>query len=304
MVYDVRVPDDARAHAVAEAFEHLGFDAVATADTVVLDHAGLKPIRVMPGAIEAGGRGPRIVVADGISRAKRAELDAIGCGWLDLTGHLKFTAKGVWIDADVPGVRRTPSSRTLSPLGGGVIAGVSMAALLAWPEPFAGVRAVARQLVASPGGVSLAIKRLIEGGLLTRDHRAVPELFWAIADEWRPDWIEVPASVVTSAVAVGGLAAAKLGAPIATGHDERGEFLVADSAQLKLIALKGQRVVGRPTRVLIAVAPAPIATTETSSVRVAGHPLAHEVVVALTLATDPNRGAEIVRAWNGDTHVW
>jgi len=302
--YDVGVPAGDRAHAVAEAFENLGLGAVAKADTVVLDRPGLKPIRVISGLIEAGGRGPRIVVADRISEAKRAALDAIGCGWLDLTGHLKFTAQGVWIDADVPGVRGTTTSRTVTPLGGEVIAGVSMAALMVWPEPLPGVRAVARELMASPGGVSLAIKRLIEGGLLTRDHRAVPELFWAIAEVWRPDWIEVPASVVTSAVVVGALAAAKLGAPIATSPGALGEFLVTDSAQLKLIAIKGDHAVGRSKRVRIATAPSPFATTQTSSATVAGHPVAHEVIVALTLATDPARGAETVRTWAGDTHVW
>lgn len=205
------MPGDDRAHAVVEAFEHLGLDAVATTDAVVFDRLGLRPIRVVTGVSAARNSGLHIVEADRLSKARRAELDAIGCGWLDLTGHLKFTAKGVWVDADVPGVSGTPSSRTVSPLGGQVIAGVSMAALMAWPEPLAGVRAVARELAASPGGVSLAIKRLIEGGLLTRDHRSVPELFWAIADVWRPDWIEVPASVVTSNVAVGAVAAAKLG---------------------------------------------------------------------------------------------
>ena len=66
-------------------------------------------------------------------------------------------------------------------------------ALLVNPEEPRGVHAVARQIDRSPGRVSEILSELRSQGLVGSDNRAfVPELFWAIAEDWRPRWHPMP----------------------------------------------------------------------------------------------------------------
>lgn len=147
---------------------------------------------------------------------------------------------------------------------------------------------------------------------MTADRRATASLFWAAADEWRPDWVELPAGAIApgsdGVVTVGALAASELGAPIAVTTGTSPEYLVATSARLKYAALaaaSGSEREGARTTARYAVAPSPIAARLPHLERrsVAAFPVAAEAVVALSLALDPARGAETVREWAGD-HVW
>jgi hypothetical protein len=257
---------------------------------------------------QASGAPGEVVVADRIVASDRARLDAMGVGWLDRRGHLKLRHGTTWLDVDVPPVPAARARQVVDPLAGAVVSAVAFSALLAHPEPMTGIRALAREVGASPGGVSLAARRLVEAGLLTRDRRAaVPGLYWAVVDGWPPDWVPL-ASMPTAdpdTVVVGDRAAAALGAPVG-GAGATVELLAADAATVRRLSrTSGVAPVPSAAAARLALAPSPVATTGSADgAEVDGHAVAHPVVVALTLAGDTARGAEIVRAWDLDDRPW
>ncbi|HEU5149552.1 MAG TPA: hypothetical protein VFU19_03590 [Iamia sp.] len=286
----------------------------ATAGRVEVDtvHATLASgddveLRVVRPSHATGAPG-EVVVADRIVANERARLDALGAGWLDRRGHLKLRHGGTWLDVDVPPVLPARVRQVTDPLAGAVVSAVALSALLAYPEPMGGVRALAREVGASPGGVSLAVRRLVEAGLLTRDRRAaVPGLFWAVVDGWRPDWVPLASmpSARSDVVVVGDQAAAALGAPVG-GSGGTVELLAADPATVRRLS-RTAGVAPTPSAAVarLALAPSPVATTASADgSEVDGHPAAHPVVVALTLAGDTARGAEIVRDWDLRDRPW
>lgn len=259
-------------------------------------------------AAEVTGAAGEVVVANRIVASERARLDALGVGWLDRRGHLKLRHGNTWLDVDVPPALPARTRQVIDPLAGAVVSAVAIAALLAHPEPMAGVRALAREVGASPGGVSLAARRLVEAGLLTRDRRAaVPGLFWAVVDSWRPDWLPLAAMPTPGldAVVVGDRAAAALGAPVG-GSGGTVELLAADPATVRRLSrTSGVAPVPSAAVARLALAPTPVAMTlSPDGSEVGGHAVAHPVVVALTLAGDTARGAEIVRDWDLDGRPW
>ena len=292
--------------AVAEAFRHLHID-------VEVEGAGVRHTetgQLIKVHLEEpdGSSGPQIVVRDRVTPGARRQFQAAGVGWLDLGGHLSFHSPGLVVEAGVPGQPRGTSQRRTSVLAGAVVAGCTVAALASWPRPLLGVRATARALGATPGGVSLALKRLIGAGYLTSDHRATSELFWAAAAEWRPDWVELPIGSLPpgfDAVAVGALAASKLGAPVAVSGDAKPEYLVSSDAALRYAALSTKTRSSTETMARYSVAPAAIAIEQhdPAGETVNDVVVAASAIVALSLAIDPARGAETVRSWQGD-HVW
>ncbi len=253
------------------------------------------------------GRPGEVAVADRIVASDRARLDDLGVGWLDRRGHLKLRYGGMWLDVDVPPVPRARSRHVVDPLAGAVVSAVSVSALLAHPEPMPGVRALARLVGASPGGVSLAVRRLVDAGYLTRDRRAaVPGLFWAVADVWRPDWVHlatVPPPDDDTAL-VGDQAAAALGAPVG-GVGAVVELLAGDAATVRRLS-RSCGVSATPAAAVarIALAPTPLAVADASTRTDEGQAVAHPVIVALNLAGDTARGAEIVRDWDVDDRPW
>jgi hypothetical protein len=294
---------------VAEAFRHLGIDAEVEGGSVRLTATG-DLISVHFG--DPGSGVQQIVVRDHVSPAEAKRLHHAGIGWLDLNGHLWFRSSTVAVDSPVPGRpdQLGPSAqRRTMVLAGAVVSGVTLAALAVWPEPLAGVRSTARALDASPAGVSYAIERLTAAGYLTSDRRATAELFWEAAAEWRPTWVEVPVLSLppsTEAVAVGGLAAALLGAPVAVTDATAPEYLFASTAVISYAAMSASSHSGDPGLIArCAVAPAPITTKLIShpTPEINTVPVAAEALVALSLAIDPARGAETIRSWEGD-HVW
>lgn len=257
---------------------------------------------------EATGAAGEVVVADRIVASERARLDEMGVGWLDRRGHLKLRHGGTWLDVDVPPVLPARARHLVDPLAGAVVSAVSFAALLAHPQPMEGVRSLARRIGGSPGGVSLAVRRLVDAGLLTRDRRAaVPGLFWAVVDGWRPDWVPLGSLPTpgSDTVVVGDRAAAALGAPVG-GSSGAVELLASDSATVRrLTRICGAAPAPAGAAARLALAPTPVAmTTSADGSEVEGHQVAHPVVVALTLAGDTARGAEMVRDWDLDGRPW
>ena len=177
------VPSDADLEAIAEALRRLGVAKRVRRRraSIAVDFGGGEPVDVLvvgmntvrPGVssrLESGR--PLIVVADRVPAAMRAELDAADAGWLDRRGHLKFHHDGVWIDTEIPPAPTTPHGQTRNPLAGPVARSIGFAALVANPSPLPAIRELARRLEASPAGVSQAVGRLTEAGLLTHNRRA------------------------------------------------------------------------------------------------------------------------------------
>jgi hypothetical protein len=58
------------------------------------------------GSIQPFGDGVTVVVADQLSAAQRAEVEAQHAGWFDRRGHLRLVTNDVFIDTEVaPGTR-------------------------------------------------------------------------------------------------------------------------------------------------------------------------------------------------------
>jgi hypothetical protein len=281
-------------------------DAVELAVTSVSTATSSTVRRVAADAATNGDWMP-FVVAERIPAPVRAQLDAEGVGWWDRRGHLKFHHGSVWVDVDVPASDPAPSAGAVDPLAGRVAAGVAVEALIAAPDPLPGVRALARSLPASPGGVSLALSRFVDAGLLTIDRRAaVPGLFWAVAGSWTPAWVDLGAvpSPDDGVAVVGSRAAAALGAPVAVSDDYPLEVLVDGAPALRRLRRR-HPFTGSVVPARAAVAPASAATRpDVGGAVLDGHPVAPAVVVALTLAKDPSRAAEILDDWEVAGRVW
>lgn len=271
--------------------------------------AGMSTVRPGVSSRLESGR-PLVVVADRVPAAMRAELDAAGAGWLDRRGHLKFHHGGVWIDSDIPPAPTTSRGQTTDPLAGPVARGIGFAALVAFPAPLPAIRELARRLEASPAGVSQAVGRLTEAGLLTRDRRAaVPALFWAATDAWTPVW--QPLNAIPrpdrGLVAVGTRAASALGAPVVASRGYPVELLADDTSLLRRLTRPARGESSErnvPARVALAPTKAIYAIDQPSAVLVKGHPVAPVAVVAASIASDPARGAEIVEQWELTDRAW
>ncbi len=271
--------------------------------------AGMHTVRPGVSSRLESGR-PLVVVAHRVPAAMREELDVAGVGWLDRRGHLKFHHGGVWIDADIPPAPTAPLGQATNPLAGPVARGIGFAALVAFPSPLPAIRELARRLDASPAGVSQAVGRLTEAGLLTRDRRAaVPGLFWATTEAWAPMWqpLNVVPRPAEGLVAVGTRAASALGAPVVASRGYPVEFLAADPSVLRRLTRSGWAEPGNrngPARVALAPSLAVFAGGPSPSVVVKGHPVAPVAVVAASIAADPARGAEVVEQWELTDRAW
>lgn len=249
-----------------------------------------------------------VVIADRIPKALRTMLREAGWSWLDRRGHINLRHGPVLIDADIDPIPRVPAAlRVVDPFAGQVALAVALIALERHPEPLEGVRATARTIGCAPTTASNAMARLVNAGLLGRDHRAiVPELFWALTDRWHTPadgLASVPEEPFPGAVLVGAHAAAQLGAPSVTTSDYPAELLVADAATARRIIREYGATTHDDAPARLSIAVTPIAATPTDK-SFRGIPIAHPVVVALGVATDRGRGAEIVNAWEHPARVW
>jgi hypothetical protein len=255
------------------------------------------------------GEAATIVVADRISAAAREELSRAGLAWFDRRGHLWVRAPGLFVNAEVSSDSVVPSRRIVSVFRG---SGLDVAlALLVRPGEPQGVHGVARQIVRSPGRVSEILSELRTQGLVGTDNRPfVPELFWAVAEEWKPRWhpmSQAPPSEPPERFRLSGtLGAVSLGVPLAAGPAGGWPRLyVADDTDLATVV----GAYGAPsgwTGSEIAVCPSRYGFTLTSSTRRDGFLVANGLIIALDLAQDRARGREILDGWDPQetVRVW
>jgi hypothetical protein len=258
-----------------------------------------------------------VVVADLITGPAREALRDAGWGWLDRRGHVVLRAKGVHIDVDVPTDARQTAGAPPRPISGS--AGISWAAaLLMAPEDPPSMREVARRVSLSHSAIVAAAKRLRQSSLVRGDGRPlVPELFWALADEWHPRPIALAELPPTGAAGnvlgvnldepgpgwavAGTVGAAAWGAPMAIGTAYPPDFYVPSAAELRQASLRlGEAKRFEERACTVAVAPTPLVCAERVD-RASdewGHwRFAHGLFVALDLAQDRARGTEILADW-------
>lgn len=271
-----------------------------------------------------------MLVADRIPEAAREALNELGWSWLDLRGHLRLRASGVLID------RQAPPHETAPRQAAGRAWREVAFALLAREEEAVGIRPLARLLGLSPASVSQQLSALQATNLLDRHGRAlVPELFWELAGRWRPEsapllrepqpgdpqplGLGLAGSHGTPGIPVGPpgwaltgtLAAAVWGAPVAVSADWPPDFLVPSTDQVAR-AQRVLRVSPDWSSRACTVAASPVRNVPRyeppNSQPAPGTPwlLAHPVAVALDLAQDGARGAEILSDWRpeGFRRVW
>jgi hypothetical protein len=258
---------------------------------------------------EEDGGSATIIVANRISTAAREELSQAGLAWFDRRGHLWVRAPGLFVNAEVSSGTVVPSRRVVSVFRG---TGLDVAlALLVNPGEPQGVHAVARKIDRSPGRVSEILSELRSQGLVGSDNTAfAPELFWAVAEEWRPRWHPMPQAPPPDPSdrfrLSGTLGAVALGAPVAAGPAAGWPRLyVADDTDLATVV----GAYGAPsgwTGSEIAVCPSRYGFTLPSSTNRDGFLVASGLIVALDLAQDRARGREILEGWNPQetVRVW
>jgi hypothetical protein len=284
-----------------------------TATVLSLDSAGA---RDASGLTARADPGAHVVVGNKLSADARAHLTDAGWSWFDRRVGAHLTNGGRTFDLRF--VARDPSPveaagvLTASPRSDGPIrgrAGISYAAalLLAADDP-PSMRAVGREVGLSPTAISNAAKLLAAPGLVVDGRPAIPDLFWALAEVWRPTKVAfvgaAPEPAQQSGWVLGGDGAAlALGAPVFS-TDERPTYWVATQAE----ARRAQRALGtadpQTRAATVAVPPTPLVITR--AVDADPWPLAHPLFVALDLARDPGRGREILDQWHpeGVTRVW
>ena len=265
------------------------------------------------------GRWPTIAVADRISTEAREILRNAGVGFLDRRGHLRLVVPPIVIDTAVPATvgAVAPARGALSRP---VAIEVAITCLLEPRRPH-GVREVATYIERAPSAVSAAMAGLREEGLLTTEGEPlVPDLFSEVSAVWVRRFVAMAAVPTLADVGAeaGGpgwalsdtLGALAWGMPVVASLDHPPEFYVPSEAALqRAAALLGQApdFAGRSSAV--AIAPVRLACRHRAD-RSGGTgirwPVANHIVVALDLAQDRARGAEILDAWHpeGIDRAW
>lgn len=248
-----------------------------------------------------------VVVADQISTEARRVLADRGWGYFDRRGRLAMRAPGLMLDLPVEPAAHPSNEPPPSPLTGR--GGMSLAcALLLRPDDPPSLREVARRAGFSAPTISAAGKKLRDLALVRPDGTPlVPELFWAVVDEWRPH--RVPVATLTrgdSATVAGPLGALAWGAEVVATADYPPDLYVPDRAVLR------RATAGPPPQTIeqraatVAVAPTPLVCSEPSELMTAGLPVAQALFVALDLAVDKARGLELLDTFDppGAQRVW
>ncbi|MGZ4689329.1 MAG: hypothetical protein ACXVJW_14395 [Acidimicrobiia bacterium] len=303
------------------------------ATVVPVDSAGLADAERLTSTTAAGWK---VVVGNKLSEDARTHLTRQGWSWFDRRFGAHIASKGQALDivfvAGAQSVGDDEGANTgpvllASPRSDGAIrgrAGISYAAaLLLDPEQPPSMRSVAREVGMSPGAISNAAKLLDAAGLVVDGRPAVPDLFWALAEVWRPVKAAGVAAVPDPSsrqfayhldqldkvgwAAGSDLAALELGTPLFT-TDERPWLWVPTQTE----ARRAQRTLGTASwnerQATIAVPPTPLVVSRRvpPTPRLAPWPLIHPVFAALELARDPGRGREILERWEPDgvARVW
>lgn len=276
----------------------------------VLTRSDLRPVHM--GDLPDRRADLAMVFADRIAARTREQLREMGWGWLDRRrGHLRLWAPGLRLDASVtPVLPPETSARVSTPF---TPKGRDLALwLLTHPDEHLGPRQLSRDLDISPGQVSNLLGALRAQALLRRDKRPlVPELFWALVEEWRPQRHALSAMPTREELAAAPelkadrwvlsdtRAALHYGAPLVASSDHPVDLYVPDERSLSWLLSRSVLAPDRSHRsATVAVAPTPLVCDPRLRRPGDGWPLAHPVVVALDLATDRNRGREAVEMWD------
>ena len=307
-------------HGLAKALEEAGVEARWLGDDSV-EIGGtpfavqeVKVVRESDGALlvhvhEAAARPPTIIVADRISEAARAQLSQVNLAWLDRRGHLWIRTAGIFVNADVQRSTGPPARRVVVTFKG---TGIDIAlGLLRFPFESYGVNQLAREIGRSPGRVSEILTALRREGLIGSDNRPViPELFWAVAEEWKPRWTPIPSPPPPDPPEryrlTGTLGALALEVPLVAGAAGAWPRLyVADDVDLATVVGAYGSASGW-TGSEVAICPSRYGFAWKSSAHRDGYPVANELVVALDLAQDRARGHEVLEGWDPKefTRVW
>jgi len=271
-----------------------------------------------------------VVVSDRIVEVAREQFREAGVSWFDLRGHLYLNAPGLLIDvATGSGSQRPHGPRAFA---GRVGLATAVDILLTRPDR-AVVRETARRIGAAPSTVSTAMKSLRSEGLM--DERGgvdLVALFWATAREWEPQWVPVaqyphPDGPMRNPAlklgfedarepgwALGGdVAAAQMGAPIGLASGAAPSlYLPSRQAHRLARSILGETHESSAPAARLAVAPVAAVCeerVEVSAKRDEHWLVARPLFVALDLAQDPGRGAEILQDWDpdpklGGARVW
>lgn len=254
-----------------------------------------------------------VVVADRITVDARGRLRAAGWGWLDRRGHLHLRSPGILIDTEVE-----PSQRDQDvpdePLRGR--AGLAIAYRLLTTNRADPISPTRSSLTFAPSTISEALSRLRDAGLVDRAGAPLlPELFWVLADHWKPKriWLASEPPVDEAAwhgadtpgwCLSGTAAAVDWGAPVvSTGATP--DLYVPGPVAVNIAARRyGIAHDAQVAAASVAVAPVADVTSFRQPPRSGLWPLAHPVTVALDLAQDRARGREILEDWSLLDRVW
>jgi hypothetical protein len=196
------------------------------------------------------------------------------------------------------------------------------------PDDAPSVRGVARANGLAPSSVSDGRKALVSASLLRRDGTAlVPELFWALEEAWRPQFVALdryPHPDIDDSVRLDielgdaqrpgwaltdTLAAIAWGAPLVVQGSYPPEFYVPSQQSLqRAVVILGEARTFDQRGASVAVAPLPVVTAPRFD-HGSDWYLAHPLAVALDLARDPSRGREALDTWEpqgvpGFRRVW
>jgi hypothetical protein len=264
----------------------------------------------------AAGHVVGVVVASAIPHTAKEILRDNGWGWLDRRGELHLRAPGLMVHTtDIAPSTAHLATSARDPIRGR--AGITTAAcLLLDADRAPGVREIARRGDLAPSTVSTALSDLRAASLLEEDGRPlVPELFWALADAWKPDrhaFADLPSSRLSRRVdslddpgwgVCGTLAAAAWHAPVIVAADAPPDFYVPTERDLRAAQRELRAAHTLDERACtITVAPTVLAIRpryESSLVekQLLGWPIVHPLFVALDLALDRSRGVEILGDW-------
>lgn len=265
-----------------------------------------------------------VLVADHIDPGMRDELERLGWGWLDRSGHLRLVREGLQIDRQIPSLSG-PEVALVDPLSRPT--GRAVAVCLLEGTGAESVRELATLAGVSTGAAHAALVGLRELGLLEAGGRRDPDLFWALAARWSVRWYALSAGPLPGPpesvqrllrfgcddrdkpgwAEVGDRVAQVYGARL--GTEAARKFYVPDQRALTW-ALRTWEVADDDRR-----ATAWLAVPPTSAVTERRVELGHEflaarpIVVALDLAADGSpRSRDVLDEWQGtpgrQARVW
>lgn len=275
---------------------------------------------VVSGDVAIDNGMPLVVVADVVTGSARDSLRAQRVGWLDRRGHLRLTAEEVLVDTAVTPLPRRPAGDEESgdPFGRGQATVEVALALLLAPDDPPGIRELAREVDLAPSTVSQAHARLQHASLVTPEGPPLlPELFWELADRWRPRWVHLAAEPTVEVldrqserwVRAGDAVAAVQGAPVVVRAAAPSVWYVGSDATLREARQRSGEVASGEAVCRVALAPSRL--VHTRAIQPAGDSVVRQVpavVSALDLARDLSRGREILAGWlqlpDGRPAVW